>query len=219
MFTSSSQGTTADADLMAGRQDFLDALEASVVPARPRCMTRSGRSAAPDMVRHGAFQLKVDRENPLFLAHLNATPMDFGKFRSLTGAIAQAVELAGAGAIGCQAVDLLTIFDLDERLVLAGATMDGGVAWCHPVRSDAEARAVAQEACALRGQAMRREQGHGGGSAQELRWRARLLDGRLVDPFWRSAACQALGLDEDCATSHPTQRRQSATSGQEAVHA
>ena len=216
MYTSSSQGSTTDAGLMAGRQDFLDA---SVVRARPRCRSRSGRSAAPDLVGHGAFQLKVDRENPLFLAHLNATHLDFGKFRSLTGAITQAVALAGAGAIGCQAGDLLTIFDLDERLVLAGATKDGGVAWCHPVRSDAEERAVAQEACALRGQAMRREQGHGGGSAQELRWRARLLDGRLVDPFWRSAACQALGLDEDRVPSHPAQRGQSETSGREAVHA
>lgn len=219
MFTSRSQGTTADAGLMAGRQDFLDAFESSVVRARPRCMTCSGRSASPDMVGHGAFQLKVDRENPLFLAHLNATPMDFGKFRSLTGAITQAVALAGTGEIGCQAGDLLTIFDLDERLVLAGVGVDGSVAWCHPVRSDAEARAVVQEACALRGQAMRREQGHGGGSAQELRWRARLLDGRLVDPFWRSAACQALCLDDCRATSRPTQRRQSATSCREAVHA
>lgn len=76
--------------------------------------------------------------------------------------------------------------------MLAGATSDGAVAWCHPVTSAAEARGVVTEASQLRPQAGSTAAWGEADLAQRLRHRADLLDGRLVDPLWRAFAARAL---------------------------
>ena len=82
--------------------------------------------------------------------------------------------------------------DVAERLVLAGAASDRAVAWCHPVTSATEARGVVTEASQLRGQAGRASAWGEPDLAAQLRHRADLLDGRLVDPLWRAFAARAL---------------------------
>jgi hypothetical protein len=87
---------------------------------------------------------------------------------------------------------MLAILDRDDRLVLAGAATDGAVAWCHPVISAAEARAVVTEASQLRAQASRAADWKEHGLSQRLQQRADLLEARLVDPLWRAFAARAL---------------------------
>ena len=89
---------------------------------------------------------------------------------------------------------ILVILDREGRLVLAGATNDGGVAWCHPVSDAAEARAVVSEASQTRAQAMRAAEWHEHGLARRLRHHADVLDARLVDPLWRVFASRALQI-------------------------
>ena len=89
---------------------------------------------------------------------------------------------------------ILAILDSDERLVLAGLASAGAVAWCHPVMSAAEARAVVSEASQLRAQAGRATDWSELDLAQRLRQRADLLDARLVDPLWRAFTARALQI-------------------------
>jgi len=108
---------------------------------------------------------------------------------AMAAAIAHAEDL-GQGA----APQMLAILDRDERLVLAGSASAGAVAWCHPVRSAAEARAVVIEASHCRAEASKALDWHEAGLAARLRHRAELLEARLVDPLWRSFAARALDL-------------------------
>ena len=87
---------------------------------------------------------------------------------------------------------LIAILDAEHGLVLAGEARSGRIAWCSPVASDAEARAVVTEACRLRAEAQRHLDLGAHGKAGRLRRKAALLEGRLVDPFWRDAAQLAL---------------------------
>ena len=89
---------------------------------------------------------------------------------------------------------MLAILDRDERLVLAGSAQSGAVAWCHPVRSAVDARAVVIEASQLRAEARRALDWREPDLAERLRHRAELLEARLVDPLWRSFAARALDL-------------------------
>lgn len=60
---------------------------------------------------------------------------------AMQGAIVHAEEITSEDA-----PRILAILYREGRLVLAGATYYGGVAWCHPVSDAAEARAVVSEA-------------------------------------------------------------------------
>jgi hypothetical protein len=89
---------------------------------------------------------------------------------------------------------ILAILDRDDRLVLAAAATQGAVAWCHPVQSAAEARAVVIEASQLRAEATRAQDWQEPALAARLRHRADLLEARLVDPLWRAFAARALQI-------------------------
>lgn len=108
---------------------------------------------------------------------------------AMQGAIAHADQL-GTGA----APRMLAILDREDRLVLAGAASAGVVAWCHPVTSAAEARAVVMEASQLRAQASRAIVWQEADLTARLRQRAELLEARLVDPLWRAFAARALQI-------------------------
>lgn len=80
---------------------------------------------------------------------------------------------------------LLVILDQDQRLVLAGELCPAEIRWCAPVTSDAEARQIVLEASRVRAQASYETGCDKFSAAKDLRHQATLLEGRLVDPFWR----------------------------------
>lgn len=146
---------------------------------------------APDPEQR--FALTMPESNAAVAMAGEARPRLLDRFATLAeamqGAIAHAKRL-GTGA----ASRMLAILDREDRLVLAGAASDGAVAWCHPVTSAAEARAVVMEASQLRAQAGRAADWQEAELAARLRQRADLLEARLVDPLWRAFAARALQI-------------------------
>lgn len=149
--------------------------------SRPYGFTLPPQNAVPDPSR--PFALTLSRQTPAVLDRF-ATLAE-----AMRGAIHHAEEYAPDAA-----PQLLAILDRDDRLVLAGAARDGAVAWCFPVMSAAEARAVVSEASQLRAQAGRAADWSEADLAQRLRHYADLLDARLVDPLWRAFAARALQI-------------------------
>jgi len=139
------------------------------------------------------FALTLADRNPAAAMSGVARPRIIGHFTTLaeamSGAIAMAEELGPDAA-----PRMLAIFDHDERLVLAGAAAKGAVAWCAPVTTATEARAVVMEASQLRAQASRATDWQESDVATRLRQRADLLEARLVDPLWRAFATRALQI-------------------------
>lgn len=88
----------------------------------------------------------------------------------------------------------VTILDAEHSLVLAGEMQMGGIQWCAPVDSDAEARRVVNEACGLRAKARAASDADDPASSAALLTRAQALEGRLVDPFWRDLSAAAVDL-------------------------
>lgn len=91
---------------------------------------------------------------------------------------------------------VMVIQDSDLGLVLAGEVRAGIVLWQQPVATDAEARRVVTKASRLRGMAFAASGRGDAASARDLRYRASLLEARLVDPFWRETAGELLRLPE-----------------------
>jgi len=116
-----------------------------------------------------------------------AAPLVLARFATLTDAMQGSIALADQIAFDAPP-QMLAVLDRDDRLVLAGAAADGVVAWCQPVISAAEARAMVTEASQLRAQAIRAADWQEHGLSQRLRQRADLLEARLVDPLWRAFA-------------------------------
>ena len=122
-----------------------------------------------------------------------AAPLVLARFATLTDAMQGSIALADQIAFDAPP-QMLAVLDRDDRLVLAGAAADGVVAWCQPVISAAEARAMVTEASQLRAQAIRAADWLEDGLSQRLRQRADLLEARLVDPLWRAFAARALHI-------------------------
>ena len=148
---------------------------------------------------HGAadpnrpFALTVP--NPLPAAQMSglAAPMVLARFATLAEAMQGAIDHA-EGITPDASQQMIAILDRDEGLVLAGASSNRAVAWCHPVASAAEARSVVHQASQLRAQASRAADWREPDLAQRLRQRADLLDARLVDPLWRAFAARVLQI-------------------------
>lgn len=122
-----------------------------------------------------------------------ARAVSIARFASLPDAMQGAIFLA-EDLPETAAPLILAILDSGERLVLAGLASAAAVAWCHPVMSAAEARAVVSEASQLRAQVGRATDWSEPDLAQRLRHRADLLDARLVDPLWRAFTARALQI-------------------------
>ena len=90
----------------------------------------------------------------------------------------------------------IAILDAEQCLVLAGNVQVGLIRWSAPVDSDAEARRVVSEACGLRTKARAATDVGDPASTAALLTRARSLEGRLVDPFWRDLAAAAVDHDQ-----------------------
>lgn len=91
---------------------------------------------------------------------------------------------------------LIVIQDSALGLVLAGEIRIGTILWQQPVASDGEARRTVIEASRLRGMAFAASGRGDHVSAPDLRFRAALLEARLVDPFWRETAAELLRLPQ-----------------------
>jgi hypothetical protein len=120
--------------------------------------------------------------------------VDLGTFGDLAAAmiVARTAVTSGLIAAGSDAAlrlvpQFIAILDAEHCLVLAGDVQAGLIRWCAPVVSDAEARRVVNEACGLRADA-RAAINVGDPTSAALLNRARSLEGRLVDPFWRNLA-------------------------------
>ena len=124
--------------------------------------------------------------------------VDLGTFGDLAAAmiVARTTVTSGLIAAGsdpalCLAPQFITILDAKHCLVLAG-DVKAGIQWCAPVDSDAEARRVVTDACGLRAAARAATDLGDPASAAALLTRARSLEGRLVEPFWRDLAAAAV---------------------------
>jgi hypothetical protein len=165
------------------------------------------------LVRHTLAHLRLADRLPLrvscfCLAHWDDPALDqlqiereveLGAFASLASAMVDVVSATTSGHIAADrdpdlrlAPQFVTILDAEGCLVLAGAVQSGGVGWCDPVRSDAEARQVVVEACRLRAEARTAGDLGDAAEAEALRAQARGQEGRLVDPFWRDLAQSAV---------------------------
>lgn len=127
--------------------------------------------------------------------------VDLGTFGDLAAAIIVARTAVTSGLIAAGrdpalrlAPQFITILDAEHCLVLAGDVQAGLIRWCAPVDSDAEARRVVTDACGLRAAARAATDVGDPASAAALLTRARSLEGRLVDPFWRDLAAAAVDL-------------------------
>ena len=163
------------------------------LPIHPTAYARGVPPHIPtgDADSNHPFALTLSRRVPADLMSGRAAPLILARFATLAEAMQGAIDHA-EGIAPDAAPQLLAILDRDERLLLAGAASDHAVAWCHPVTSAAEARGVVTEASQLRAQAGRAAAWGEPDLARQLRHRADLLDGRLVDPLWRAFAARAL---------------------------
>ena len=125
--------------------------------------------------------------------------VDLGTSGDLAAAmiVARTAVASGRIAAGCDAAlrlvpQFITILDAEHCLVLAGDVKAGLIHWCAPVDSDAEARRVVTDACGLRAAARAATDIGDPVSAAALFTRARSLEGRLVDRFWRDLAAAAV---------------------------
>lgn len=100
------------------------------------------------------------------------------------------------GSLELDALDFqgerVLILDARERRVLAGQVEDRRIRWCDPVGSDKEAADVARQIGELRDEAADEARWDNVHTAEALWLKARVLDGRQVDAFWREHARQAV---------------------------
>src|SRR5690606_17581723 len=96
----------------------------------------------------------------------------------------------------CFEPHLIVIQDSALGLVLAGETRAGIILWEQPVASDGEARRIVIKASRRRGLAFAASGRGEHALARALRFRAALLEARLVDPLWREAVAELLHLPQ-----------------------
>jgi hypothetical protein len=139
------------------------------------------------------FALTLADRNPAAAMSGETHPRLIGHFATLAEAMRGAIKMAEE----LEAEDaprMVAIIDRDGRLVLAGAAANGAVAWCAPVMTATEARAVVMEASQLRAQANRAADWQERDLTTRLWQRADFLEARLVDPLWRAFAARALHI-------------------------
>ena len=162
--------------------DVLPALyRAQKLPLRISCLGVASAGAADDADN-------FDRMIPLGECPSPEEAMRFAALRLSRGDIC-----TGPDSFPHFRSRIMLIQDRDHGLVLAGEIRAGAILWQQPVASDAEARRIVTEASRLRGLAFRST---APAEARELRYRAAVLETRLVDSFWREAAAELLRLPQ-----------------------
>lgn len=162
--------------------DVLPALcRAQNLPLRISCLGVASHDAGGDAER-------VDRVIPL---GERPTPEEAMSLASLC--LSRGEISTGSDSFQQIRPHILLILDRAQRLILAGDIRAGIILWQQPVSSDTEARQIVTEASKLRGMAFRASDP---AEARALRYRAAVLECRLVDPFWRETAADLLRLPQ-----------------------
>lgn len=146
-------------------------------------------------------QAEYPEDDPIYGTFLTESVVDLGAFDSLDRAVAVVEARTARDDIGSAPEGALSfsprlfkISDDDGRLVLAGKVRGDTVSWCIPVVSDEEAEQLSAKIEALHTEASFELGWDNFSTAKRLRFEASVLEGRLVDPLWRDAACTALPM-------------------------
>lgn len=144
-------------------------------------------------------EIEYPEDDPIYGSYSTVTTIELAQCGSLDEAIAFVEGIARQSrivtgdddAIGFQP-RLFVVVDSEHRQVLAGEPWQRGIRWCDPVASDGEARLVVAKASKLRGEASLEAGWDNHSTARVLRFRASVLEGRLVHPDWRQTVRAAL---------------------------
>jgi hypothetical protein len=127
------------------------------------------------------------------VSYAGATDADYRDRSVLLG---EAASPEGDDTGLCFEPRLIVIQDRALGLVLAGEIRAGIILWEQPVASDSEACRIVIDASRQRGLAFAASGRGDHASASALRFRAALLEARLVDPLWRETAAELLHLPQ-----------------------
>lgn len=86
------------------------------------------------------------------------------------------------------------VHDTQHRLVLAGEVVSSGIQWSVPVAHDGEVQAIVEQARRLSAEASIEHGWDNYCTAKGLSLQSSIVQGRLVDRFWRAHARQALQI-------------------------
>ena len=162
--------------------DVLPALyRAQKLPLRISCLGIASYEAGTDAERFDRMVPLGERPSPEEAMRFAALRLSRGDIRTEPDSFPHFIPR------------IMVIQDRDQRLVLAGETRAGIILWQQPVTSDAEARRIVTESSRLRGMAFRTP---ADADARALRYRAAVLEARLVDPFWRETSADLLRLPQ-----------------------
>jgi len=151
------------------------------LPLRISCLAVASYDAGGDAER-------VDRVIPLGECPTPEEAMSLASLRMSSGEIC-----TGSDSFQLFCPRIMFIQDRERGLVLAGEIRAGIILWQQPVSSDTAARQIVTEASKLRGMAFRASDP---AESRALRYRAAVLECRLVDPIWRETAADLLRLPQ-----------------------
>jgi len=140
--------------------------------------------------------LEYPDEDPSYGTWWTPYPLVLGQHGFIEGAMSLAEACVSKHEFDLSSViealdfrpELILVKDSLDRLVLAGQTWDAGIRWCEPIKSDDEAAHVVQQIEDLRDEAFYEAGWDNFSTAENLHLSARVLAGRLVDPFWQAHA-------------------------------
>lgn len=101
-------------------------------------------------------------------------------------------DLSGREDLISFSPELVIIHDDYGRYVLVGQVHAADIRWCPPVSSAAEAREVSSQVAEINREASFERGWDNFETARQLNRAARVLEGRLVHPFWRNYARAAI---------------------------
>ena len=139
-------------------------------------------------------------DDPIYGTYWTPSTLEFGQHGLIEEAMALALACVSADEFDlCPDTDaldfrpeLVLVRDSLGRLVLTGQVWGASIRWSEPIASDEEAASVARQVNDLQGEASYEAGWDNYSTAEGLRLRARVLAGRLVDPFWQAHARRAV---------------------------
>ncbi|MGV6876578.1 hypothetical protein ACUSIJ_28410 [Pseudochelatococcus sp. B33] len=144
-------------------------------------------------------EIEYPEDDPIYGSYTMVHTVDLDHCDSLDEAMACVERIARQDRIDTgdgDALDfqprLFVVVDGEQCQVLAGEPWHRGIRWCDPVASDGEACHVVEKASKLRGEASFEASWDNYCTARELRFRASVLEGRLVHADWRQIVRAAL---------------------------
>lgn len=144
-------------------------------------------------------EVEYPEDDSIYGTYWLQTSRDLGEYTSIEEAISAASRILTTGSFDLDdsealsfAPSLFLVRDRDQRLVLAGHVLSNGIRWCEPVASNDEVVRVHAEVSQTNAEAAFEAGWDNHSTARMLRFRARVLEGHLVDEVWRARARHAL---------------------------